>query len=308
MRLGRLLAVLLLGTVSVACTGAPSRGGEARDINDRVASMPGVSSVRMTYDNGILEGTRFELDVSMYTATDEQVGAVAAEIDAMRGDDFAEYNQRFTLRVADGTSIVFSARLPEDVERLAGQVRRLRAETAVGTVDFLPSANPARLTIDDAADPSAAVDAAIRVFGDALPDTLDVSAADRVSSPHWMTFTRLTVADKQRIDRQLAAAQPARPGWISVRDGRIERLTIGLPRPATAYDDLVRTIGAVEAGPEHPLYLTWTWRDDPAKYKEPEWAGTATIGGCETSEARLLVPEALAVQQRIRDEFGTCPK
>lgn len=312
------VAVALLVAVMVGvsgCTGAPDREQEALDIKNRIAAMPGVSEVDLIYDNGILEGTRFELKVDMGQATDQQVGAVAGQLDELRGTDFAKFDQSMKIVVAKWTSISGSVDLPDDVEHVSGLVRRLRAEVLAGEIGWFSGAAPdaSKIEVRDAEEPGAAVDAILRIFANRPPSDIEVSPSDRVGDAHWKIFTRLSPADKQRIDRQLAAAAPADPGWISVRDGRVVHLTFGVPTRATAYDDIVRTIHALEAGPEHPVSLTWRWNGDRARFDEPRWAGSAMIGKCEyangdRTKSEPLVPEALALQQRIRDEFDTCLK
>lgn len=307
-----LLAAVMVGVSG--CTGAPDREQEALDIKNRIAAMPGVSDVGLIYDNGILEGTRFELAVSMDQATDQQVGAVASQLDELRGADFAKFDQSMKIVVAKWTSISGSVDLPDDVEHVSGLVRRLRAEVPAGEIRWSGGASDAsRVTILEAEEPGAAVDAILRIFADRPPSTIEVSAANRLADPHWMIFNRFTPADKQRIEQQLAAAAPADPGWIGVRDGWIDHFTFGVPTRATGYEDIVRTIHALEAGPAHPVSLTWRWNGDRARYDEPRWAGSAMIGKCEyvngdRTVSEPLVPEALALQQRIRDEFDTCLK
>lgn len=317
MRLTAVAAALFVAvTVGVSgCTGAPDREEEALGIRDRIAAMPGVSDVDLTYDNGVLEGTRFELKVDMDQASDQQVGAVAAQLDELRGNDFTKFDQRMEIRVAQQTSISASADLPDDTERVTGLLRRLRADARAGDITWYPGAAPdaSRMRVHEAEEPGAAVDAILRIFADRPPRDIEVSSADRVADPYWMIFNPFTLADKQRIDRQLAAAAPANPGWIGIRDGKIERLTFSVPTPATAYEDVVRTIHAIEAGPAHPVSLIWGWADDPARYNEPRWAGSAMIGKCDypsgdRTKSEPLVPAAFALQQRIRDEFDTCLK
>lgn len=305
------VAVMVLS----GCTGAPDREQEALDIRDRIAAMPGVSDVDLIYDNGMLEGTRFELKVDMGQASDQQVGAVAARLDELRGTDFTEFDQRVEILVAKQTSLSGSADLPDDVEQVTGLVRRLRADAPAGEIRWFARTGPdtSKVEIREAEVPGDAVDAVLRIFADRPPNDIEVSAADRVADPHWMIFNRLTVADKQRIDGQLTAAAPAEAGWIGVRDGRIERLTFSVPTPATAYEDVVRTIHAIGAGPAHPVDLTWHRAGDQSRYNEPRWAGSAMIGKCDyvngdRTKSEPLVPDALALQQRIRDEFDTCLK
>ena len=277
-------AMFVAVVVSVSgCTGAPDREQEASDIQSRIAAMPGVSDVGLIYDNGILEGTRFELAVSMDRATDQQVGAVAAQIDELRGEDFAKFGQRVKIIVAKWTSLSAGTDLPDDIEHVSGPVRRLRAGVPAGEMSWFSGAAPdsSRIEVRDAEKPGAAVDAILRIFADRPPSDIEVAPADRVGHTHWKVFTRMTPADKQRIDRQLAAAAPADPGWISVRDGRVVHLTFGVPTQATAYDDIVRTIHAIGAGPDDPASLTWGWDGDRARFDEPRWAGSAQIGKCD---------------------------
>jgi hypothetical protein len=309
------VALLVAVTVGVSgCTGAPDREQEALDIKNRIAAMPGVSEVDVIYDSGIIEGTRFQLEVDMAQATDQQIGAVAGQLDELRGADFEKFDQSMKIVVAKWTSISGSVDLPDDVEHVSGMVRRLRAEVPAGDIRWSGGASDAsRVTILEAEEPGAAVDAILRIFADRPPSDIEVSAADRVADPHWMTVNRFTPADKQRIDQQLAAAAPADPGWIGVRDGRSDHFTFGVPTRETAYEDVVRTIHALEAGPEHPVSLTWAWHGIKYRYDEPRWAGSAMIGKCEyvngdRTVSEPLVPEALALQQRIRDEFDTCLK
>lgn len=316
MRFAPVAAALSVAVMVLSgCTGAPDREHEALDIRDRIAAMPGVSDVDLIYDNGILEGTRFELKVDMGQASDQQVGAVAARLDELRGTDFAKFDQRVEILVAKQTSLSGSADLPADVEQVTGLMRRLRADAPAGEIRWFARTGPdtSKVEIREAEEPGAAVDAVLRIFADRPPNDIEVSAADRVADPHWMIFNPLTVADKRRIDGQLAAAAPAEAGWIGVRDGRIERLTFSVPVPSTAYEDVVRTIHAIGAGPAHPVDLTWHWAGDQSRYDEPRWAGSAMIGKCDyangdRTKSEPLVPDALALQQRIRDEFDTCLK
>lgn len=309
-------AVFVAVMVGVSgCTGAPDRREEARDITDRIAAMPGVSEVDLIYNNGIIEGVRFELKVDMAQATDQQVGAVAAQLDELRGRDFAKFDQSMKIIVGEDTSVAAGADLPDDTEHLTGLVRRLGIDAPARDIMWSVGSAPdsSEVQILEAKHPDHAVDAILRIFADRPPSTIEVSAADRVADPHWMISNRFTPADKQRIEQQLAAAAPADPGWIGVRDGWIDHFTFSVPTRETAYDDIVRTIHALEAGPAHPVDLTWAWHGIQYRYDEPRWAGSAMIGKCEyvngdRTVSEPLVPEALALQQRIRDEFDTCLK
>ncbi|MCA4727115.1 hypothetical protein [Mycolicibacterium fortuitum] len=315
MRFAACAAALLVAVGVSGCTGAPDREEEALNIRDRIAAMPGVSEVDLIYNNGIIEGTRFELEVSMEQATDQQVGAVAAQLDELRGRDFAKFDQRMKIIVAKSTSLTAGADLPDDTEQVTALVRRLRADVPAGDIQWSGGAEPdaSKVQILEAKDPDAAVDTILRIFADRPAGDIEVTAADRVADAYWVISAPFTVADKQRIDRQLAATAPVDPGFITIQDRRITHLTFSVPTRETAYDDIVRTIHAIGAGPDHPADLTWAWHGNKYRYDEPRWAGTAPIGNCDypngdRTQSEPLVPDALTLQQRIRDEFDTCAK
>jgi hypothetical protein len=277
--------------------------------------MPGVSDVDLIYDNGILEGTRFEFRVDMEAATDEQIGAVATEINTARGDDFAEHDQRIELDVADGVSIATSTALPPDTTAVAGLLRELDSQVTAQTIDWRISGDGATgIDIYDTTATGAVVDSVLQVFADRPPDSIEV---DRPTGPgeeaSWWIRTRLTPEGKRDIDAQLAAAAPATPRLIVIRDGRIVQLNVAIPSPETADADIARVIHALGAGPQRPLKLLWSWKDDPARYGDLRWSGGVDIGKCDDPNANTgsdtdLLPAAKQFQQRIRDQYGPCPK
>lgn len=297
------------------CTGVPDRESEANQISDRVAAMPGVSDLDLIYDNGIFEGTRFELRVDMEAATVEQIGAVATEINTARGDDFAEHDQRIELDVADGVSIGASTALPQDTGAVAGLLRELDSRVAAQSIDWGSGGDGATgIDINETAAAGEVVDSVLQVFADRPLDSIEVS---RPPGPgegaSWWIRTRLTPEQKRDADEQLAAAAPATPRLIVIRGGHIETLRVAIVSPETAYPDIVRVIDALGAGPQRPLDLGWSWSDDPARYGDLRWSGSADIGNCDDPNANTgspddLLPAARQLQQRIRDEYGRCPK
>ena len=314
-RRARTGALIAVAAMLAGCTGAPDRESAAIQIRDRVAAMPGVSDLDLIYDNGIFEGTRFELRADMEAATDEQIGAVAAEINAARGADFAEHDQRIELDVADGVSIGTSTALPQDTGAVAGLLRELDSRVTAQSIDWLSSGDGATgIDIYDTTATGAVVDSVLQVFADRPLDSIEVN---RPTGPgeeaSWWIRTRLTPERKRAIDAQLAAAAPATPRLIVIRDGHIVTLRVAIPTPETAHPDIVRVIDAVGAGPQHPLDLGWSWSEDPARYGDLRWAGSVDIGKCDNPNANTaspddLVPAARQLQQRIRDHYGPCPK
>lgn len=312
--MGAVFIAVALGVTG--CTGVPDREDEALAISERVTQMPGVDDVGLIYDNGVLEGTRFELRVDMETATDAQIGAVAAEINTARGDDFAEYDQRIELDIGYRVSLSSGAALPDDTAALAGLLRELDSRISDGEIEaFSTAGSTTGIDIRDATGHGATiVDAALEVFADRPLDRLEVhrpNGPDPAAS--WWIRSPLTADDKHAIDAQLAAAGPAVPRLVVIRDGRVEKLNVSIASPETAYADITAVIAAFDAGPARRLDLGWSWIDDPARYGDLRWSGNADIGACHdpnttTGSSPDLLPEAKQFQQRIRDEFSGCPK
>lgn len=309
MRAGRFTTTLITGALAVGlagCTGAPDREDEARAIRDRVAAMPGVTDADLTYDNDVLAGTRFELRVDMDTATDEQIGAVADEIDHARGGAFADFDQRAEINVARWTTLAGSDRLPDDAAQIAAQLRRLRAEVQAESIDYFAAAEGSSVRVYDATATGRVVDTVLRVFTDPPPNTIEVASEPGSVDPSWAVRSRLSIADKQRIDGQLAALAPAQPGYVTVRDGRIVTLTMSVTSPAAAHQEIAHAVSVIGARPGQPVDLNWA-AAAPAGIKGPRWAGSAEIGGCDRgSHMGEPLPDAQALQERIRDEFGSC--
>jgi hypothetical protein len=248
----------------------------------------------------------------MEQSTEKQIEAVASKINELRGNDFDEYDRSIKIWVAHFTSVSPGDHFdPTQVGRTAALAHQLRTRVHAEAIEWSGTIDTgtSRVQITDAQAPGAAVDAVLTTLGSHRTD-IDVSAADRSSEPYWSVTGPLTVADKQRIDRTLAAL-PATASWVGAKDGWLTRLTFGIPNPATAYQDVVSAIKAIDAGPTHPASLLWSWTDDPAAYNEPRFAGTVEIGKCVDYQAEPngtgdLTPEASMLQQRIRDEFNAC--
>ncbi|BBX37590.1 hypothetical protein MMAG44476_37508 [Mycolicibacterium mageritense DSM 44476 = CIP 104973] len=316
MRLRVKAGILLVAAAAVAgCTGVPDRGSEALDIEQRISAMPGVSDVDLVYDNGILEGTRFELRIDMAQATDEQIGAVAAEINTARGDRFEEFDQRIEIDIADFVTLGASASLPDDSADVATRLRDLDGRVAAQTIDMLrTSAGATRITINGAEETATVVDTVLQVFANRPFDQVEVNPpAGPGTQASWWIRTQLGPEQKHHIDMQLAAAAPATPRLLIIRDGEVERLNVAIPSPETAHADIVRVIAALGAGSQHPLELGWSWADDPARHGDLRWSGGVDIGNCADPDANTgsdpdLVPAARQFQQRIRDEYGPCVK
>ncbi|UHJ57131.1 hypothetical protein LT337_10045 [Mycolicibacterium fortuitum] len=234
-----------------------------------------MSEVDLIYDNGIIEGVRFELKVDMAQATDQQVGAVAAELDELRGRDFAKFDQSIKIIVGEDTSIAASTDLPDDTDHLTGLVRQLGVDAPAGDITWSVGAAPdsSRVQILEAQHPDQAVDAILRRFADRPPSTIEVSAANRVADPHWMIFNRFTprISNASKSN-WLRRRRPTPAGSASVTGGsttsrsvcrRGRRPTRTLCGPSTLSRP-VRTIRSASPGPGTALSTATTSHDGRA--------------------------------------------
>lgn len=299
-----ILVVLVSVALVAACTGAPDRRHEAESIESTVRAMPGVENVAMRYSNDIIGGTMFDLTVDMPEGNAQQIEIVAARIDELRGEDFADYEPTLKIMTGRTTSVNVAARFdPGDVGLAASMTRELADQAQ--SVEFFVGTDRWSVQVQYAQAPGTALDATLRTLA-GRPAAIEVMPAERVAAPVWRVDAGFTGADKARIDRQLSTV-PGELSWVGVDQGRVTHLTFGLVDPEHAYQDVVAAIRAVDAGPTHPLDLVWAWNADPAGYDQARWAGSAAVGMC-TGPPRdeKLVPEAAALQQRIRAEFEKC--
>ena len=95
--------------------------------------------------------------------------------------------------------------------------------------------------------------------------------------------------------------------------GTIADLNVGLHNRDTADQDLVSVISTAGAGWAHDL--SWRLEGERAD-TSPNFSGTVDVGACnyipnsltEQHPETYLTPDALALQQRLRKQFDTCPK
>jgi hypothetical protein len=189
---------------------------------------------------------------------------------------------------------------------IAAQLRRLRADVQADSIRYGGGTDGSSVRVDGATATSRVVDTVLRLFTDPPPDTIEVAPDPASDDPFWAVRSRMSIADKQRIDGQLAALAPARPGYVTVLDGRVVHLTMSVTAPAAAHQEIAHAVRALGARRGQPVDLSWA-AAGPAGTKGPRWAGSAEIGGCDHgSHMGELLPDAAALQQRIRDEFGSC--
>lgn len=297
MRRWLLVPLILLA----ACTGPPDRRAEADQLERSITTMAGVEYASVDYANDITNGTHLDIDVSMPAATDAQIGAVAVRIDELKGDKFAEYDQSTTFVVAPKVTMA-TGPLPLK-SQIAADTRRLRALSAA-----LPNAEllwaVGVLDVRNAPATDDATIAAVRAFAGTEPAKVSVIAPQGV----WDVMFPFAPEQERQLRAKLAALPPSvSVDTLSVAADRITQLSVRVVQSAAEPD--LRAVIAIAA----PEFLRWNEQGQGYVRDAEKFSGSVDVGGCEygrtAGEQRpedYYTAEAIALQQRLRDEFDTC--
>lgn len=313
------MAITLALTCVMSACGAPDRKAEADQLKQAIKQMPGVQDADVSYTNNFEQGAIVRIVVYLPDATSKQIEDVVARINAVRGDAFKAFDQKAefavtptrTVRVDRGADLD-SAGIAADAEGL----RRLSGAVDAGEISIFRNNSTADLTLTGVATPANDVFNAVRAgFGDDAHVTVDLQPASNTDEHPWKVAFPFTAADQQRVDQQIAA-MPVSVWTTAVGPhGAIADLSVRLRNRETAYQDLVSVIGITGAGPAHALNLGWQLEGERAD-TSPNFSGSVDVGACNyisNSEGELhpekyMTPDALALQQRLRKQFDTCPK
>lgn len=307
-----ILAVIL----AVAACGAPDRKADAGRLRNAITAMPGVAAVHVNYTNSFEQGRSLDIDVSLPTATPEQITDVVSRINEVRGDAFTGYQQSAQFSVAPERHLL--VKRGADLDGVADDARALRSLSGdVGAADidiFRSGPTPAaQLTVRNATKPAGDVFAAVRAAFGTAKLNLDLLPAPEAHLPIWAVSFPFSIADQQQVQHRIAGI--ALPVHAVTVDGgaAITSLTVVLRSPATADADLTSVIHTVGAGPGHPLSLSWLLDGQAAG--EQQFTGSVDVAGCdypgtvgEQQPEKYLTPAAVALQQRLRTEFDNCPR
>jgi hypothetical protein len=138
-------------------------------------------------------------------------------------------------------------------------------------------------------------------------------SAEPSPAPVWSISFPFSASQENLVNQQLAM-MPVRPTSITVGpNGILTQLDVEVPNRATAYDDLVAAISAAGTGPGRRLMLRWHY---PVTDKRlTAGAGAVHVRGCEYPQSRFeqmpaeyLSVDELRLQERLRQEFDTCPR
>ncbi|WIM85829.1 hypothetical protein PT015_12805 [Candidatus Mycobacterium wuenschmannii] len=314
--IGSLMAIALALCLALSGCGAPDRKPDADKLEQAIKGMPGVHDAMVSYTNDFERGATVHINVFVPDASAKQIEDVVARINEVRGDSFTKFDQTAEFAVTPTRTIVVKRGADLDPPGVASDAEGLRKVTAAvgaGEATLFRNKSTADLDLRKVAGPADDVFAAVRAgFGDTARLDVDLLSlgSDR---PSWRAAFPFSIADQQRVNQQLAA-MPVEVFRVAVgSDGTISALGVRVHNQDSAYQDLVSVIGITGAGPAHPLNINW--RLDGAT-QTPQFSGSVDVGACRyvrNSEGELhpekyLTPDALALQQRMRKQFDTCPK
>lgn len=310
------VALALPGVLS-AC-GAPDRKAAADRLKLAIKEMPGVQDADVSYTNNFEQGAVVRIVVYLPDADSRQIDDVVGRINSVRGDSFNAFDQKAEFVVAPSRTVRVGRGADLDAASIAADaesLRRLSGAVDTAEMNIFRNNSTADLTLTQVTTPANDVFTAVRAaFGDDAHVTLDLQPASNIADHPWRVVFPFTAADQQRVEQQIAA-MPASVFTVTVGpQGAIADLNVGLHNRDTAYQDLVSIIGITGAGPAHALNLNWRWEGEHAE-TSPNFSGAVDVGACtyipsmaEQHPEKYLTADALALQQRLRKQFDTCPK
>lgn len=314
-----LMAIALALCCVVSACGAPNRKAAADRLKLAIKEMPGVQDADVSYTNNFEQGAVVRIVVFLPNADTKQIEDVVGRINAVRGDSLNAFDQKAEFAVTPSRTVRVGRGADLDPRSIATDSENLRQLSgAVDTAEMGLFRNNATadLKLTQVTKPADDVFQAVRAaFGDGAHLTLDLQPASNVDEHPWTVAFPFTAADQQRVAQQIAA-MPASVWTTRVGPhGAIADLSVRLHKRDTAYQDLVSVIGITGAGPAHALNLDWQWEGERPG-TSPNFSGSVDVGACnyipnteaEQHPERYLTPDAVALQQRLRKQFDTCPK
>ncbi|MGV0812087.1 hypothetical protein ABQF34_09020 [Mycolicibacterium boenickei] len=312
---GRATAAIILlvtGLLSGCFFGAGNDSADKSKLKDTVAGMPGVTwAVIPTREEGVLATVELpKLYVTMATATPQQIRAV---VDVVKNNPHEEL-ETLDIGVSDKPSISISRKISEiDTDRFIDDAERLR--------QLVPVVGPSAVT-DWTRDNVSGGALVFRSLESPLPATLSaiqeilgndvlveiwLGASSRVQ--HWKINLPLSPDEERHVNSQLESV-PVQIGSVTVESGAITGLTVAITDNQAAESELSSTIAAVGAGSDAPLMLSWYVGPQMNLAAQPN--GTVHVGGCGypnmPGAKNDLSPEEKALQERMRQQFDTCPR
>lgn len=310
---------MMLAWVLSAC-GAPDRKTEADQLERAIKTMRGVVEAHVAYTNDFEHGATVKVSVYMPDAPPQQIADVATRINKVRGDAFNAFDQMAEFVVTQNRHVRVARGADLDPASIAADAEHIRrfadtVDAAQISIGGRESSTPANLRVNEVATPADDVFAAVRIgFGGDARINLEMLPAPNVKMPLWSVSFPFSADNQERVNRQMAK-MPVSIWSITVGSyAAISDLSVGLRDLDTAYQDLVSVIDTTGAGSAHALELGWQLEGQSA-FEALQFSGMVDAGGCsyakgdgELHPELHLKPEALALQQRLRNQFDSCPK
>ncbi|OBK08800.1 hypothetical protein A5637_31265 [Mycolicibacterium fortuitum] len=301
------IALLVAGLLS-GCFFGPGKDNGAERLKDTIAAMPGVTSAAFaTNDAELATVTLPNLFVTMTSATPGQIRAVVDTLKNEPDEDLETIN----IRVAEKPLILVSGTVANlDAGQFVDDVERLRRLTpAVGPATVM------KWTRDDIPDGNLYVSRE-----SPLPGTLgmireglggiglaEIYPGTSSSVQRWRIYFPFSPDEERRVSFQLDSL-PLQVGAVTVSSGVITELNVAVTDVQAVEPAMKDVISRLGAGADSPLMLSWQVGQIflPAA---PD--GTVHVGGCGypgTARGDSLSAEEKALQQRLREQFDTCPR
>lgn len=302
------MIVLLVTSLLSGCFFGPGKDNGADKLKDTIATMPGVTRAGFsTNDAGLATVTLPNLFVTMATATPQEISAVVDTLKNNPHEDIETVNIRVSekplISVSGTVADIDAGQFVDDVERL----RRLTPESGPAAV--------MKWTRDEV--PEGAL---VLSHESPLPDTLamirehlgniglgEIYPGTASSVQRWRIYFPFSPDQERHVTSQLDSL-PVQVGAVAVSSGVITELNVAITDSQAVESTLKNVIAALRSGPDSPLMLSWQVGQIflPAA---PD--GTVHVGGCGYPTAPLgdsLSPEEKTLQERLREQFDTCPR
>ncbi|MBP2450342.1 hypothetical protein [Mycolicibacterium lutetiense] len=301
------IALLVTGLLS-GCFFGPGKDNGADRLKDTIAAMPGVTSAGFaTNDAELATVTLPNLFVTMARATPGQIRAV---VDTLKNNPHEDL-ETINIRVAEKPLILVSGTVADlDAGQFVDDVERLRRLTpAVGpaavmkwTRDDIPNGN---LYVSR----ESPLPGTLGMIRDSLGGIglAEIYPGASSSVQRWRIYFPFSPDEERRVSSQLDSL-PLQVGAVTVSSGVITELNVAVTDIQAVEPAMKDVISRLGAGPDSPLMLSWQVGQIflPAA---PD--GTVHVGACgypSTPHGDSLSREERALQERLREQFDTCPR
>ncbi|OBB31003.1 hypothetical protein A5792_16530 [Mycolicibacterium peregrinum] len=299
--------VLLIAGLLSGCFFGLGKDDGAEKVKDTVATMPGVTRAGFsTNDDGLATVTLPNLYVMMRTATPQQIRTVLDTIKNSPHENLdtvdITVSEKPKISVKGTVADIDASQFVDDVERLR-QLAPAVGPTAVieWTRDEMPEGD-LHVTVGS---PVAATLATIReTLGQIGRAEISPGPSSRVWD--WKINFPFPPDQERHVNAQLESV-PGQIGSVTVDSGVITELSVPVTSSLTAESQLSNIIAALDAGPGSPLMLSWHVGQLSAGRPD----GTVHVGACGYPSAPHgdnLSPEDKALQERVREQYDTCPR